>query len=62
MIRPVERHRLNVFRETAINYEIGMEMKYIKVSQMRIQKKDGVRRMRKVNHQVADDITRALEQ
>ena len=29
---------------------------------MRTQKKDGVRRMRKVNHQVADDITRALEE
>jgi hypothetical protein len=29
IIKPVERHRLNGFRETAINYEIAMEMKYL---------------------------------
>ena len=34
MIKPLNRHKLMNFRETAINYELLMEMKYLKVKQI----------------------------
>ncbi|CDW79268.1 UNKNOWN [Stylonychia lemnae] len=56
LIRPVNRYKLNIYRESAINYEISMEIKYLRVQELRIQNKFRLLKMRKRNHQIQEEI------
>ena len=59
-IKPIKKHKLQNFRETAINYEILLEMKYKRIESLINKFKEDIEKLRRKNHFIKQELSEAV--